>query len=52
MSSLTPIRNPSADIIQGKIENEGEQLWIYYLKENQVLQLSFRDFHLFKIEEK
>ncbi|MBT6736651.1 MAG: hypothetical protein HOB27_00105 [Candidatus Marinimicrobia bacterium] len=41
-----------ADIIQGKIENEGEQLWIYYLKENQVLQLSFRDFRLFKIEEK
>ena len=29
---------------------KGEQLWIYYLKEKQ-LQLSFKDFILFKIEE-
>jgi hypothetical protein len=41
--------SPHDKIISEK-SAKGEQLWIYYLKEKQ-LQLSFKDFILFKIEE-
>ena len=40
---------PHEKIISEK-NAKGEQLWIYYLNEKQ-LQLSFKDFILFKIEE-
>ena len=38
------------EIITSKATNQREQLWVYFLKDKK-LELSFKDFILFKIEE-
>ena len=38
------------EIITSKATNQKEQLWVYFLKDKK-LELSFKDFILFKIEE-
>ena len=44
------LRGEPHEIIAAKTTNQKEQLWVYFLNDKK-LELSFKDFILFKIEE-